>query len=173
MKLTTFLGKFLVLSLFMEGGHAFAPTPAALSTTSLSATEKPTLTTSEEKVYSLLTDLHESKLDFRIVVVGNGAILESTNPLGPAMALNQSPKSGANLVTFASEDKSFEFHLQTAAVAKVALVEKEVPGRTMRILRFMNNEEKSICSLILSEDSPSTAEWYASMTEKYGKELVV
>jgi len=138
----------------------------------LAATKpEPTLTSSEEKVYNFLRELHESQLAFRIIVVGNGAILESSHSLGPTMSLNQSPKSGDNLVTFASEDKSYELHLQTNAISKVALVEKETPGRTMRILRLTNSEGQSICSLILVEDSDTTAKWFQTMTDKYSNQL--
>jgi putative heme iron utilization protein len=143
------------------------------STTQLFATTEPTLTETEEKVYGFLQELHESQFQFRIVVVGNGAILESSHALGPNMSLSQSPKSGANLVTFASQDKSFELHLQTSAISKVAMVAKETPGRTMRILRLVNDQGQSICSLILSEDSETTAEWFRSMTDKYGHEWQV
>ena len=133
----------------------------------------PILTEKEAKVYGFLQDLHESKLSFRIVVVGNGAILESTNTLGMYMALSQSPKSGANLVTFASEDKSFELHLQTAEIAKVALVERETPHRTMRIVRLIKEGGESICSLIVSDDSETTMEWFSTMKSKYGDEWLV
>jgi hypothetical protein len=147
--------------------------PKAVATTlvaSASTEMEPTLTEKEETVYEFLQELHASKLSFRIVVVGNGAILESTNDLGPRMALSQSPKSGANLVTFASEDKSFELHLQTAEVAKVALVERETPDRTMRIFRLLKEGGQSICSLIVSEDSEATMEWFSMMKTKYGDE---
>jgi len=164
-------------------GEAFSPVsrPTTTLTTTLAAAAAggaatkvtPTLTEKEEQVYGFLQDLYESKVSFRIVVVGNGAILESTNTLGPHMALSQSPKSGANLVTFASEDKSFELHLQTAQVAKVALVERPVPNRTMRILRLLKEGGESICSLIVSEDSDVTAEWFSTMKAKYGDEWQV
>jgi putative heme degradation protein len=170
----------LVLSSTRTITEAFSLSPStgssgqrvALSTTQLSATE-PTLTETEEKVYGFLKDIHESQLQFRIVVIGNGAVLESSHALGPTMSLSHSSKSGANLVTFASQDKSFELHLQTSAISKVAMVAKETPGRTMRILRLLNDQGKSICSLILSEDSETTAEWFRSMTYKYGEEWQV
>ena len=111
------------------------------------------------------------------MVVGNGAILESTNLLGPTMKTSQSPASGANLVTFASADQSFEFHLMIAQVAKVAMVEKESPvkkGKIMRILRFLNGEDKSICSLILAEDSSDVAAvWFRDLMSKYGPEMIL
>jgi hypothetical protein len=132
----------------------------------------------ETKIYAFLQELYESNLSFRIVVVGNGAILESTNTLGPYMALGQSPKSGANLVTFASEDKSFELHLQIAQIARVALVERSPTpptdgGRTMRILRFLKEGGESICSLIVSEDSEATKKWFSALQNKYGDEWKV
>lgn len=132
-----------------------------------------TLTDPEEKVYGLLEEIHDSKLDFRVVVVGNGAILESTSTLGPKMKLSQSPATGENLVTFASEDNAFEFHVKLAQVSKVTLVEKESPanGRTMRILRFVNEVGKPVCSLIVAEDSDASVEWYNTITTKYGSEI--
>jgi hypothetical protein len=149
------------------------------------------LTLKEKSVYTMLEELSNSNLSFRIVVVGNGAILESTNMLGSPttnmMKLNQSPVSGANIVTFASEDKSFEFHLMIAQVDKVALIEKDSPvnkGKTMRIIRFIKNDDesgasKSICSLILvtsadddddDDDDTVANDWFKIMISKYGSE---
>ena len=90
------------------------------------------------------------------------------------MKLSQSSASGANIVTFASDDQSFEFHIMTAQVSKVALVEKESPakaGRMMRIMRFINDTGKPICSLILADESVEATEWYHSTLEKYGPEM--
>lgn len=130
------------------------------------------LTEPEERVYGLLQEIHESNLDFRVVVVGNGAILESSANLGQSMKISQSPATGANLVTFASADKSFEFHLILTQVSMIAFVEKNSPtGRLMHILRFVNDVGKPVCSLILSDDSDKAAEWYESITGKYGKEM--
>mmetsp|Transcript_24480 Transcript_24480/g.52106 ORF Transcript_24480/g.52106 Transcript_24480/m.52106 type:complete len:196 (+) Transcript_24480:142-729(+) len=181
----------LACAIASNGSFAFAPSTAAAAASrlvgrsggfvSLSAAtggdddESPTalLSPRERGVYALLKDLSESNLSFRIVVVGNGAILESTNPLGPTFKLGRSPKSGAGIVTFASEDQSFEFHLVPAQIASVALVEKASPakeGRTMRLVRFLNEEGGSICSLILADDSEPAAEWYEGMAAKYGPE---
>ncbi len=174
-----FLGLFscmLLLSSSHRATDAFslgANLPASgASGTKRSATNiEPSLTPHEEKVHGFLQDLWNK--DFRIVVIGNGAILESTNLLGPSMSMSPSPKSGANLVTFASHDKSFELHLQIAQVARVALVERETPGRTMRILRLSDDKGQSICSLIMSEDSEVTREWFHLMKAKYGDEWQV
>ena len=132
------------------------------------------LTPQESGVYDLLKDISDSNLSFRIVVIGNGAILESTNRLGPIFKLGKSPKSGASIATFASKDQSFEFHLMPAQIASAFLVEKDSPakeGKTLRLLRFLNSEGGSICSLILADDSDSAKIWYESMTTKYGSQV--
>ena len=82
------------------------------------------LTEPEQRVYSLVEALHKSEFTFRIVVVGQGAILETTSMLGPILKLQTSPKTGNPLLTLASIDQSFEFHLHLAEVSKVALTEK-------------------------------------------------
>ena len=61
---------------------------------------------------SILDLFHTSNYPFRIVVIGNGAILETTSKLGPTSKSSISPKSGERLLTFASEDQSFEFHVK-------------------------------------------------------------
>jgi hypothetical protein len=135
------------------------------------------LSSREEQVYKLLHELSESKMPFRIVVVGDGAILESTNLLGPSMKVSSSRSTGANLITFASNDASFEFHVVIAQVNKVAMVEKESPktGKVMRIIRFLNGDEpaKSICSFILADDSDDAGKWYHNLHVKYGPELQI
>jgi hypothetical protein len=131
-------------------------------------------TPQETKVYELLEKLSDSKLSFRIVVVGNGAILESTNVLGPTFKLNKSPKTGSSIVTFASEDQSFEFHLMPAQIASAVLVEKPSPtkeGKTMRLLRLLNSEGGSVCSLILADDSGPAESWFQSISSTYGTEI--
>jgi len=126
----------------------------------------------ETKVYEFLKELSDSDLSFRIVVVGNGAILESTNPLGPTFKVAESPKTGASIVTFASEDQSFEFHLMPAQIASAGLVSRPRPdGTTMRILRLLNAEGGSVCSLIVSEDSEKAQSWYESLESDYGSEV--
>jgi len=131
------------------------------------------LTPKESKVYELLEELYYSDLPFRIIVIGNGAILESTHALGPTFKLGQSPKTGKSIVTFASVDKSFELHLKPAEIGSVALVEKESrakTGKTTRLLRFKDSEGGSICTLIVGSDSDSAQSWFQSMTQKYGSE---
>ena len=68
---------------------------------------------------AILDEFHRSSLPFRIVVIGNGAILETTSRLGPTSKAAISPKSGERLLTFASEDQSFEFHVKVEQVGKV------------------------------------------------------
>ena len=131
------------------------------------------LTPSGTRVYEVLKDLHDSGLAFRIIVVGNGAILESTNILGPVFNLSLSKKTGLPITTFASADKSFEFHLKLAEVESAVLVEKPSAvkeGRTMRLMRF-SKESGNICTLILGDDNDDTAAWFRSMVEKHGAEI--
>eukprot|EP00977_Amphora_coffeiformis_P027880 scaffold34656_cov178-Amphora_coffeaeformis.AAC.6 len=126
------------------------------------------LTSSEQKVFDLLQTLHDANHPFRIVVVGKGAILETTSVLGPALSVSQSPKTGKNLMTLASDDKSFEFHLQLADVSQIAILEKETPMKTMRIIRVLGAEGQSMCSLILADQSDSAIQWFHGLVGEYG-----
>ena len=163
---------------FVSFGHAFivqSTTRHARQATDLHTTERRMgeLTSAEEKVFDLLQTLHDSKFPFRIVVVGNGAILETTSILGPALSVSQSPKTGKNLMTLASEDKSFEFHLQLADVAEIAVLEKETPMKTMRLIRVLGNEGQSMCSLILADQSDAAVEWFQGIGKKFGETIKV
>jgi hypothetical protein len=129
------------------------------------------LTQPEQTIYNLVEDLHKSQYTFRIVVVGNGAILETTSELGPVMKLNTSPKTGEALLTLASQDQSFEFHLKTAEVSKVALTEKDAGEKVLRIIRFLNNVGEPMCSLILRDDSIQAVEWYTELRATYGEDV--
>lgn len=131
------------------------------------------LTSSEEKVFSLMQTLHDSAHPFRVVVVGNGAILETTTVLGPGLSVSQSPKTGKNLMTLASEDKSFEFHVQLADVRQIELSEKETPMKTMRIVRFVGTEGLSMCSLILADPSEAATKWFHGLVEEYGETIAL
>lgn len=79
--------------------------------------------------------------------------------------------SGANLLTLASEDQSFEFHLQLSEVSKIALVEKETPAKTLRIIRLLNAEGESMSSLILADTSDEATKWYHGIVEERGSEI--
>ena len=70
----------------------------------------------------ILDKFQGSNLSFRIVAIGNGAILETTSKLGPTSKSSISPKSGERLLTFANEDASFEFHVKVEKICKIALV---------------------------------------------------
>jgi hypothetical protein len=53
------------------------------------------LTKPEQTVFDLLQEVSQSGFSFRVVVVGKGAILESTVPsLGPVVKVTQSPSTG-------------------------------------------------------------------------------
>ena len=125
------------------------------------------------KIDSIIRDLHDSNLRFRIVVIGNGAILESTSTLGPHMAQTVSPKTGERLITLASDDRSFEFHLKPDAIDKVVFAESKKPdsGKTLRIVRMLRDDGGPICSLILADGSEVATSWYKTMTIRYGYEV--
>jgi len=147
---------------------------SAEETDAASKEEESLLSPKDQKVYKLLGELSESELPFRIVVVGNGAIHESTNVLGPTFKLGHSAKTGNPIVTFASEDQSFEFHVMPTQVASAVFVEKESPatGKTMRLIRLLNADGGSISSLILADHSEAASDWFGGMTEKYGSDVV-
>ena len=151
--------------------HVYSHPPLIKQAPRLLATASEDLTEPEQRVYSLVEQLHKSQYSFRIVVVGNGAILETTSILGPVMKLNTSPKTGNALLTLASHDQSFEFHIQTAQVSKVALTEKEANDTVMRVIRFLNNVGAPLCSLILRDDSEEAIAWYAELRSTYGEDL--
>jgi len=79
--------------------------------------------------------------------------------------------AGVNLLTLASKDQSFEYHLQLSQVSKIALVEKETPAKTMRIIRLLNAEGESMSSLILADSSEEATKWYHAFVEKRGSEI--
>jgi Haem utilisation ChuX/HutX len=127
------------------------------------------LSSPEQAVYKVLQALHDSNYPFRLVVVGNGAILETTSTLGPTFKLGTSPRTGEPLTTFASDDKSFEFHMMIAKVAKIAMAEKESPvdGGKLQIVRFLTAEGGAMCSLILADKSEQAQEWYRALKNEY------
>jgi len=93
------LGFLLLLLQNAEGFTAFQSTrtqqPQQLFMTA--NTEKRRmgdLTTPEQTVYDMMHELSESGYKFRLVVVGKGAILETTSPLGPVSRVTQSPSTG-------------------------------------------------------------------------------
>jgi hypothetical protein len=135
-------------------------------------------TTTLSKSEIILQEFHESKYTFRIVVIGNGAILETTSKLGPKNATSVSPKTGDKLMTFASEDASFEFHVKVDQVCMVTFVSTERPDgaggtKVMRVSRFLNEKGTPICSLILADSSEGAVKWFEGMVEKYGQEAIM
>ena len=117
---------------------------------------------------AILDECHRSARTFRIVVVGNGAILETTSRLGPTSKASASPTTGERLLTFASDDRSFEFHVKVEQVGKVAFV-----AAKRRVARFLTRDGAPVCSLILMDEANEGAEWFDGLVEKYGSEVVV
>jgi hypothetical protein len=129
------------------------------------------LSDAEDKVYQVMKELHDSKYTFRVVVVGNGAILETTSTLGPVVKISQSPSTGTNLLTLASDDKSFEFHLQLSQTSKMVLTTKETPNKSIRIIRLLNAEGVAMCSLILNDETEAAHKWYEQLQTTFGSEI--
>lgn len=71
-------------------------------------------------------------------------------------------------MTLASEDQSFEFHIQLSDVSKIVLMEKETPAKTLRIIRLLNAEGESMTSLILADPSKEAMQWYHKLVETRG-----
>lgn len=137
----------------------------------------------ESVIDDIISKIHKSGYMFRIIVIGNGAILETTSRLGPIIKSSVSPKTGQRLVTLASQDQTFEFHIKIDQVKKVVFVEntktlldnaqqqqqqQQQTSKVMRICRFLNQDGDSICSLILSESGQEAVEWFTHMKECYG-----
>mmetsp|Transcript_17600 Transcript_17600/g.26717 ORF Transcript_17600/g.26717 Transcript_17600/m.26717 type:complete len:175 (-) Transcript_17600:20-544(-) len=130
------------------------------------------LSSSEEAAKGFFEEINETGYDFRTIVIGaGGAILESTQPLGPTLKTNRSAKSGQIFLTMASVDQSFEFHLKLQMIGKVALIERELPEKTTRLIRIMNRDEESMSTLILSNSSEEASSWFKGMIDKYGSEI--
>ena len=90
--------------------------------------------------------------------------------LGPAFKVTESHKTGDLILTMAAADQSFEFHVKLEQVQTIALVERELPGKMLRIIRMTNDKEESMCSLILAEYSDEAAAFFQGLVTKYGKE---
>lgn len=142
------------------GGLAAASSPSDV------AGEEDDATSIAEKI---LNDFHSSELDWRIIVIGGGAILETTQRLGPTSKASKSPKTGERLLTFASEDKSFEFHVKVEQVSKICLVSSD----ERCVARFLMDGENPICSLLLADKTDRGNEWFGDLIQKYGTEIVI
>lgn len=89
-----------------------------------------------------------------------------------------SPKTGDKLITFASDDSSFEFHVKVDEICKITFVTSERPlpdGETkaMRVTRFLNEKGEPMCSLILADSSEDAVTWFEQMNERHGQEVIM
>lgn len=75
------------------------------------------------------------------------------------------------MLTLASTDQTFEFHLQLTDICKIVLIEKETPAKTLRIIRLLNAVGESMSSLILADTSDEAKSWYHELVEKRGNEI--
>ena len=171
---------------------ASLPQSSPSSSLSLSVSDDSSLSSSSPSIAEqILHDFHASKLSFRIIVIGNGAILESTSQLGPTFKSSISPKSGERLITFANRDASLEFHVKIEEIAKIVFVVSSSPvvdannkdnnnntnnqqqQQVRRVTRFINANGTPICSLLLAESTKEGETWFQSMMDTYGNEVVM
>lgn len=161
---------FILLSLLVSAG-AFLVPKATQSFFGNYVALKSSNTDESNVIDNILQDIHSSRYPFRIVVIGNGAILETTSPLGPIKKTSISPKTGEKLVTLASDDQSFEFHVKVDQVKKIVFAETKKATDTgekiLRICRLLNEAGGSICSLILGETSEESIAWFSELKSKY------
>ena len=128
----------------------------------------------QEQIYDFCHALHTCGYPFRTIVIGHGAILETTQTLGPTFKVTESPKTPGNaILTMASSDQSFEFHVKLEQVYKILLLERQQEsGKVLRIIRMTNEKEESMCSLILAEYSEDAAAFFQGLVTKYGNEFL-
>ena len=74
-----------------------------------------------------------------------------------------------NVLTLASEDQSFEYHVELSEVSKIVFIERETPAKTLRVIRLLNEVGNPISSLILASDDDS--DHYHELIEKFGSEI--
>ena len=89
-----------------------------------------------------------------------------------------SPKTGEKLLTFASDDASFEFHVKVDQICKITFVstERTLPDgntKVMRVSRFLNEKGDPMCSLILADLSEDAVKWFDKMAEMNGQEVIL
>lgn len=162
---------FILLS-FLVLSDAFLVPPTISSSSRGNDIALKSSNTYEPKVIDdILQDIHCSGYPFRIVVIGNGAILETTSPLGPIKKSSTSPRTGERITTLASEDQSFEFHVKVDQVKKIAFAETkkatDTGDKILRICRLLNEAGGSICSLILADASEESIIWFSELKNKY------
>lgn len=75
------------------------------------------------------------------------------------------------MMTLASSDQAFEFHVRLSDVSKISMLEKETPAKTLRVIRLLNSTGDSLSSLILADDSDAAHEWYHELVQSRGSEM--
>ena len=82
------------------------------------------------------------------------------------------------MLTFASDDASFEFHVKVDQICKITFVstERTLPDgntKVMRVSRFLNEKGDPMCSLILADSSEDAVKWFDKMAEMIGQEVIL
>lgn len=129
-------------------------------------------------VDKIVKDLHSSGFSFRIIVLSNGSILETAVALdGTTIGASLSPKTGEPIITIASTDKSFEFHLKANQISRVTFnkMQRGEIGKVMRVCRFIDRDGSPSASLILQPDKGDDQPilWFDEMIKRYGEEVLL
>ena len=82
------------------------------------------------------------------------------------------------MLTFSSDDASFEFHVKVDQICKITFVstERTLPDgntKVMRVSRFLNEKGDPMCSLILADSSEDAVKWFDKMAEMNGQEVIL
>lgn len=118
----------------------------------------------------------------RFVAVSGGAVLESIGRFDYGVKQFSVPGKG-DYLTVASEDRTFECHLNMSAVKKVTMSDEpaKIGGHTLHVMRFLDEGGKPVLSVMLMwapNEGPGNylygaVEEFGKLREQYGAEWSV
>ncbi len=108
----------------------------------------------------------------RFVVQGEGAILEAMGAIDDIRP-SENPKTGAMLITLSRENlyPGFECHLRCEEISKVTLSVVSKFEKTLRVTRFLGDEDKNLLSVILNGEE-GVQSWEQTR-QKYGDSFML
>jgi putative heme iron utilization protein len=76
------------------------------------------------------------------------------------------------MVTIANQDQTFEYHIQLDTISKIVLLEKNTTDhRTLRIIRFLNQFNDTMSSIIFIDTSELAQNFFTNLIQRYGNEI--
>lgn len=108
----------------------------------------------------------------RFVVQGEGAILEAMGAIDD-IRYSENPKTGAILITLSRENlyPGFECHLRCEEISKVTHSVVSKFEKTLRVTRFLGEEDKNLLSVILNGEE-GVHSWEQTR-QKYGDSFIL